>query len=46
VAGGTGVCTPALDGVTRVRILLPAGYRTDPRRRYPVPYLLHGADSD
>jgi S-formylglutathione hydrolase FrmB len=38
--------TPALDGVTRVRILLPAGYRADPRRRYPVLYLLHGAESD
>jgi diacylglycerol O-acyltransferase / trehalose O-mycolyltransferase len=38
--------TPALDGVTRVRILLPVGYRRDPRRRYPVLYLLHGADSD
>jgi S-formylglutathione hydrolase FrmB len=38
--------TPALDGVTRVRILLPAGYRDDARRRYPVLYLLHGADSD
>ena len=30
-------------GPTRVRVLLPAGYRTDPRRRYPVLYLLHGA---
>jgi diacylglycerol O-acyltransferase/trehalose O-mycolyltransferase len=38
--------TPALDGVTRVRILLPAGYRAGSRRRYPVLYLLHGADSD
>jgi diacylglycerol O-acyltransferase / trehalose O-mycolyltransferase len=38
--------TPALDGVTRVRILLPAGYRARPQRRYPVLYLLHGADSD
>jgi diacylglycerol O-acyltransferase / trehalose O-mycolyltransferase len=38
--------TPALDGVTRVRILLPAGYRAHPQRRYPVLYLLHGANSD
>jgi diacylglycerol O-acyltransferase / trehalose O-mycolyltransferase len=38
--------TPALDGVTRVRILLPAGYGAHPQRRYPVLYLLHGADSD
>jgi diacylglycerol O-acyltransferase / trehalose O-mycolyltransferase len=38
--------TPALDGVTRVRILLPAGYRAEPRRRYPVLYLLHGAYAD
>ena len=36
----------ALDGATRVRILLPAGYRADPWRRYPVLYLLHGANSD
>ena len=36
----------ALDGVTGVRILLPTGYGADPRRRYPVLYLLHGADSD
>jgi S-formylglutathione hydrolase FrmB len=30
-------------GGTRVRILLPAGYRHDGGRRYPVLYLLHGA---
>jgi S-formylglutathione hydrolase FrmB len=35
--------TPALAGVTDVRILLPAGYDSHPRRRYPVLYLLHGA---
>ena len=34
--------TPALVGPTRVRVLLPAGYRTG-KRRYPVLYLLHGA---
>jgi diacylglycerol O-acyltransferase/trehalose O-mycolyltransferase len=38
--------TPALEGATRVRVLLPAGYARDPGRRYPVIYLLHGADSD
>jgi diacylglycerol O-acyltransferase / trehalose O-mycolyltransferase len=38
--------TPALREPTRVRVLLPAGYGSDPRRRYPVLYLLHGADSD
>ena len=38
--------TPALDGPTDVRVLLPAGYGDDPHRRYPVLYLLHGADSD
>jgi diacylglycerol O-acyltransferase / trehalose O-mycolyltransferase len=38
--------TPALTGPTRVRVLLPAGYARDPGRRYPVLYLLHGADSD
>ena len=38
--------TPALDGSTGVRVLLPAGYRAAPRRRYPVLYLLHGRGSD
>ena len=38
--------TPALGDPTRVRVLLPAGYRSDARRRYPVLYLLHGADAD
>jgi diacylglycerol O-acyltransferase/trehalose O-mycolyltransferase len=38
--------TPALRDPTRVRVLLPAGYRSDSGRRYPVLYLLHGADSD
>ena len=38
--------TPALSDPTRVRVLLPAGYRSDATRRYPVLYLLHGADSD
>jgi S-formylglutathione hydrolase FrmB len=38
--------TPALAGPTRVRVLLPAGYAREPGRRYPVLYLLHGANSD
>ena len=38
--------TPALDQPTHVRVLLPAGYARDPSRRYPVLYLLHGANSD
>jgi S-formylglutathione hydrolase len=33
--------------VRRVSVYLPPGYRTDPNRRYPVVYLLHGfTDSD
>jgi S-formylglutathione hydrolase FrmB len=36
------VTTRALTGSADVRILLPAGYATQPRRRYPVLYLLHG----
>jgi S-formylglutathione hydrolase FrmB len=35
--------TPAVAGVTDVRVLLPAGYDAQTRRRYPVLYLLHGA---
>jgi S-formylglutathione hydrolase FrmB len=38
--------TPALSGPTRVRVLLPTGYAAAAGRRYPVLYLLHGADSD
>lgn len=34
--------TPAVDGPTKVRVLLPDGYDDDPDRRYPVLYLLHG----
>jgi S-formylglutathione hydrolase FrmB len=33
--------TPAVDGTTGIRMLLPDGYH-DSRRRYPVLYLLHG----
>ena len=35
--------TPAVNGPTSVRILLPAGYKLHPKRHYPVLYLLHGA---
>jgi S-formylglutathione hydrolase FrmB len=35
--------TPAVPGITDVRVLLPAGYASHLRRRYPVLYLLHGA---
>jgi S-formylglutathione hydrolase FrmB len=35
--------TPAVQGATDVRLLLPAGYNAHPGRRYPVLYLLHGA---
>ena len=38
--------TPAVRGVTDVRILLPRGYGLKRRRRYPVLYLLHGALDD
>jgi S-formylglutathione hydrolase FrmB len=34
--------TDALPGPAHVRILLPAGYESEPTRRYPVLYLLHG----
>jgi S-formylglutathione hydrolase FrmB len=36
------VSTPALAKPANVRILLPAGYASNPRKRYPVLYLLHG----
>jgi S-formylglutathione hydrolase FrmB len=41
-----GFRTPAVSGVTYVRVLVPRGYATHPRRRYPVLYLLHGALDD
>ncbi len=37
--------TPALSEPTRVRVLLPHGYRND-KRRYPVLFLLHGANGN
>jgi hypothetical protein len=36
------VSTSALPAPADVRILLPSGYASHPRRRYPVLYLLHG----
>ncbi|MFD8744526.1 alpha/beta hydrolase [Streptomyces sp. NPDC059616] len=52
VAGGTEVhsdndftitvTTPQVAGPHRIRIFLPGGYRTDPGRRWPVAYFLHG----
>jgi S-formylglutathione hydrolase FrmB len=40
------VRTPALTGDTKVRVLLPSDYASDPGRRYPVLYLLHGASGN
>ena len=36
------VQTSALPGPANIRILLPSGYASHPRRHYPVFYLLHG----
>ena len=36
----------ALNGTTRLRVILPTGYAENPTRRYPVLYLLHGAFDD
>ncbi|BFV60872.1 hypothetical protein KCMC57_up59760 [Kitasatospora sp. CMC57] len=36
------VTTKQLSGTHRIRILLPAAYDTDPGRRWPVTYFLHG----
>jgi S-formylglutathione hydrolase FrmB len=38
--------TPALAGETHVRVLLPDGYDSSGRTRYPVLYLLHGSIDD
>jgi S-formylglutathione hydrolase FrmB len=38
--------TSELAAPSKVRVLLPAGYRGRPARRYPVLYLLHGASGD
>ncbi|WP_326768010.1 alpha/beta hydrolase-fold protein [Streptomyces sp. NBC_01591] len=52
VAGGTEVrsdtdftitvTTPQVAGAHKIRIFLPSGYRTDPGKRWPVTYFLHG----
>lgn len=36
------VTTPALPGPGAIRVLLPASYEAEPKRRYPVLYLFHG----
>ena len=38
--------TPSLPTPVGVRLLLPAGFETEPERRWPVLYLLHGAGGD
>ncbi|MEO8274403.1 MAG: alpha/beta hydrolase family protein [Chloroflexota bacterium] len=38
--------TPSLPGSVGVRLLLPAGFESQPDRRWPVLYLLHGAGID
>jgi S-formylglutathione hydrolase FrmB len=38
--------TPSLPVPVGVRLLLPAGFETEPGRRWPVLYLLHGAGLD
>ena len=38
--------TKALPGDTNVRVLLPSGFDPSGRTRYPVMYLLHGANTD
>ena len=40
------LATPALGKPTHVRVLLPARYREQKPRRYPVLYLLHGSFDD
>ncbi len=40
------IAAPSLAAETKVRVLLPDGYRADDGRRYPVLYLLHGAGGD
>jgi S-formylglutathione hydrolase FrmB len=36
------VASPAVGRTVKVRLLLPAGYESQPHRRWPVLYLLHG----
>ncbi|MFF9398779.1 alpha/beta hydrolase [Streptomyces sp. NPDC014744] len=36
------VTTPQVSGPHKIRVFLPSGYRSDPDRRWPVAYFLHG----
>jgi enterochelin esterase-like enzyme len=36
----------SLDAIRHVTVYLPPGYERDPKARYPVLYLLHGANGD
>jgi S-formylglutathione hydrolase FrmB len=40
------ISTTAFTAPTRVQVFLPAGYYTEPKRRWPVTYYLHGAAGD
>ncbi|GAA0299280.1 hypothetical protein GCM10010302_42280 [Streptomyces polychromogenes] len=40
------VTTKQLSGKHRIRILLPTAYGTDPARRWPVTYFLHGGSGN
>ncbi|HEV3229306.1 MAG TPA: alpha/beta hydrolase family protein [Solirubrobacteraceae bacterium] len=40
------IATPAFTAPTRVQVFLPAGYDSDPARRWPVTYYLHGMQGD
>jgi S-formylglutathione hydrolase FrmB len=40
------ISTPAFSAPTHVQVFLPAGYDTDPTRRWPVTYYLHGTGGD
>ncbi len=41
------ISSPAVGDAVKVRLLLPASYKTDKARQWPVLYLLHGCcDSD
>src|SRR3954447_10029041 len=50
VDGGHGIeltiSTPAFTAPTKVQVFLPAGYRAQPNRRWPVTYYVHGAQGD
>jgi enterochelin esterase-like enzyme len=37
-----GITSVALKGTVHARVILPAGYKDQPLRRYPVVYFLHG----